>query len=126
MTVRSAALVLCAEGTSAKATSDCLGVAQRPKSGIILPDELFGGRNLLLPTRIRMNSGVFADAQVLCTPMMRSAPKGDIAYCETTRVGKKTYVLVRPNMRLNARVVISAPATSKYAAYTSTKRYSIG
>jgi hypothetical protein len=126
MTVRSAALVLCAEGTSAKATSDCPGLAQRPKSGIILPKELFGGRNLLLPTRIRMNSGQFADAKVLCSPATRSAPKGDIAYCETTRVGKKTYVLVRPNMRLNARVVISAPPTSKYAAYTSTKRYTIG
>ena len=72
-----------------------------------------------------MNSGVFADVQVLCTPVTRSAPKGDIAYCETTRNGKKTYVLIRPGMPLSARVVITAPATNKYAAYTFTKRYTV-
>ena len=125
ISVRSAALTLCAEGTAAKSSSACAKSPQRPRKGFILPDELLGGRNLLMPTRVRMNSGVFADVQVLCTPVMRSAPKGDIAYCATTRKGKKTYVLVRPDMALSARVVISAPATNEYAAYKFTKRYKV-
>lgn len=125
ISVRSAALVLCSEGTAAKSSSECPGMPQRPRKGFILPDELFGGRNLLMPTRVRMNSGVFADVQVLCTPVTRSAPKGEIAYCETTREGKKTYVLIRPDMRLSAQVVISAPATDEYAAYKFTKRYKV-
>jgi hypothetical protein len=100
-------------------------VVQRPKSGIVLPKELVAGRNLLLPTRIRMNSGDFADVKVLCSPVARSVPLGDVAYCETTRVGKKTYVLVRPGMRMSARVIISAAATAKYTAYRYTKSYSI-
>ncbi len=125
ISVRSAALTLCSEGTAAKSSSACPGIPQRPRKGFILPDELLGGRNLLMPTRVRMNSGVFADVQVLCSPVMRSAPMGDVAYCETTRVGKRTYVLIRPGMPLSARVVISAPATGKYAACTFTKRYTV-
>ncbi len=125
ISVRSAALVLCSEGTTAKSSAACPSKPQRPRKGFILPDELLGGRNLLIPTRVRMNSGVFADVQALCTPVLRSAPKGDIAYCATTREGKKTYVLIRPDMRLSAQVVISAPATEKYAAYKFTKRYKV-
>ena len=125
ISVRSAALTLCSVGTAAKSSTDCPGIPQRPKKGFILPDELLGGRNLLLPTRIRMNSGHFADVKVLCAPITRSAPVGDVAYCQTTREGKKTFVLVRPNMRLRATVLVTAPATAKYAAYKYSKGYTI-
>ena len=72
-----------------------------------------------------MNSGQFADVKVLCRPVTRAAPVGDVAYCQTTREGKKTFVLVRPNMRLRATVLVTAPATAKYAAYKYSKGYTI-
>ena len=122
LTVRSASLVLC---TSDSSGADCTKAQQRPRKGFLLPDELVAGRNLLLPTRVRMNSGRFADVSVLCSPVTRSAPIGDVAYCQTNLIGTKTYVLVRPDMRMNAKVIISAPATSKYAAYRYTKSYSV-
>lgn len=125
ISVRSAALTLCSVGTAAKSSTDCPGIPQRPRKGFILPDELLGGRNLLVPTRIRMNSGQFADVKVLCRPVTRAAPVGDVAYCQTTREGKKTFVLVRPDMRLRATVLVTAPATAKYAAYKYSKDYTI-
>ena len=111
------------------AAADCPAskdrIVQRPRKGFLLPAEIVAGRNLLLPTRVRMNSGQFADVSVLCSPVTRSAPLGDIAYCQTSRMGNKTYVLVRPDMRLSARVIISAPGNAKYAAYRYTKSYSV-
>ena len=72
-----------------------------------------------------MNSGQFADVKVLCRPLTRAEPVGDVAYCQTTREGKATYVLVRPNTRLRATVIVTAPETAKYAAYKYTKKYTI-
>jgi hypothetical protein len=125
LTLRSSTLVLCQTGGSADQVEKCVKVTQKPKAGFLLPEELKAGRNVLLRTRIRMNSGQFARAEVLCFPVRRAAPQADVRYCETRRAGKKTYALIRPNMRLTARVVISAPATSKYAAYTFTKGYTV-
>lgn len=122
VTVRTGSLLVCKTDSGAV----CGSVVQRPKTGVIkLPKSLEGGRNLLLSKRVRLNSGQFADVKVLCAPMTRAAPIGDIAYCATTRKGKTTYVLVRPNMRLRATVRFTAPATRKYAAYRFTKSYRV-
>lgn len=125
VTVRSAVLDSCRVGWPAAGT-DCGKMAQRPKSGrVSLPAHIGEGRSLLLARKIRMSSGQMADVKVLCRPRTRARDAGDVAYCRTRHKGKRTYVLVRPDMAMTATVSITAPATRKYAAYRYLKTYRI-
>jgi hypothetical protein len=126
VTVRSAVLGACRAGWPA-ASAACGKVVQRVKSRpLLLPRRIIGGRNLLLRHRVRLDSGLIAKVTVLCRPIARAAPHGEVAYCTSHRKGRRTYLLVRQGMPMTARVILTAPATGKYAAYRYVRSYRIG
>ena len=125
VTVRSAALDLWTVRWPV-AGGACGKVSQRPKSGrVSLPSHIRGGRNLLLAKKVRMSSGQMAEVRVLCRPRTRAGHAGDVAYCRTRHEGKRTFVLVRPDIAMTATVSITVPATGKYAEYHYLKTYRI-
>ncbi|MBK9740356.1 MAG: hypothetical protein IPO93_12780 [Actinobacteria bacterium] len=107
-------------------------VPQVPDIPLPLPEVIDPDRpTVVLPGEIGTNAGQKVTVTVTCVPLPIGsrardtvAPQGDGRYCSVTKSSNgKVTVTVRYRPPVKVTVVISAPATGKYAAFRYTKTW---
>lgn len=90
---------------------------------LTLPDELRRGRNVVLTGPVRTNAKQTATVSVICAPITRMKPIGDISACRVLRLGGK--VIVKAGSAARVTVSLTAPAKGRFLPYSQVLSYRI-
>lgn len=110
-----------------KKSSYTFSTQQKPVESLGLPKSIASsGTTELLQVPVRTNADQLAKVKVLCSSASQAQLRSDLRYCTTSVKDGMLSVTLPGGMPVRVQVMLSAPATKGYTAYSEVKTYRTG